>query len=265
MFGFLITAFKQVDKVKQGLDLIRHTYDIDYIRNAPIIIVSTSEEECGFTKLIPEYKNTCLIRLKDAPGSPNCNWFIRRNNPEVPYWSWRHEFLPARIIYSMQKGIIYADRIGITKLLHLHSDTFWRPDNLNALEKELQLLDNKYVITDLSLHEEDWTKKHKIVPPKLHWLPEGQLLNLPKCKEIGYGFAFNKIFDLDSSFKATNFGMIERLFGTYFHYCLTGIQINKWEQELSKEYFDGVEFRCERTYHGTFDHILNLSGNQPDS
>jgi hypothetical protein len=264
-FGFLITAYQQTDLVEQNIQMIRHGYAT--LNDCHLVIVSTSEIDCGMKALEYRYPNVEVVEFKDAPGSSTCTWFERRPNPEVPYWSWRHEFLPARILYSMQIGIKRLYSKGIKKMLHLHSDSFWSCEYEQNLVNDINLLDRYIAIADLSLHEEDHAQCHRLVPEGLHWLPEGIMLHLEKCKAIDFGFGFNHIFDGQTDFYPTNFGMLERLTGSYFHYCLTGKNITTYEDHIDQTYFDSVYFRCKRTYHGDFGPIyglVNLPGIQLD-
>jgi hypothetical protein len=260
--GIIITAYKQKDLVEQNIIRIRKRYRL--LDTLPIIVVSTSEENIGFEELQNSYDDIHFLEFPNAPGSSNCNWWKSRPNPSG-YLNWRHQFLPPRILLSMQKGIQYAYDIGLKKILHLHSDTYFKEENEVNLIKFFNMLDQCMMICDTSSEDEGAAQEVKILPKMLHIHPEGLFLNLEKCKSIGYGFEFFKIFDPNSGFISHNYGSLEALIGQFCIWCLSHKNILKYEDEIPKEYFENVYFVCNRSYYEATQYgLVNIRGQQPD-
>jgi hypothetical protein len=262
-FAFIITAYLQLALVEQNIQRIRNEYK--FLNNSPIVVVSTAEQDPGFAQLYEKYEEVYVIRYPDAPGSTGST-FKSRPNPAGNYISWRHEFLPARILLSLQKGVEFCrDVIGVDKVLHIHSDTHWKASKEQNLVEDISILDKAMIIADTSEAEESSSQLSKILPPMMHLHPEGLMLNLSKCSDNGYAFTFDKIFDQKSGFESHNFGSLEALLAQYAIYCLSGKNITKYDDVLPDEYFQNIYFRCCRPYHCETEYgLINLSGTQED-
>lgn len=264
-FCYIITAFEQINLVEENIKRIRTQYKI--LNNNDIVIVSTSDRDVGFERLENEYSNVHFIDFPNAPGNKNSS-IRNRNNPCGNYISWRHEFLPMRILLSFQKGIQYSWDIGFNKILHLHSDTYFKPEAENKLISYINQLDYCLMVADTSIEEELNAKILKTLPPTLHLHPEGLLLNLDGCYKCGYGFTFGNIFRKDSNFISHNYSCIAALLSQYLIYCLTGKNITKYDDQLPNEYHKNVYLRENRPYHsgsnGFLSGLVNLSGEQSD-
>ncbi len=264
-FAYLITAYRQKDLTEENIKRIRNEYKTS-LKDSPIVIVTTSEDDKeNFGELQEKYPDVYVLHFPNAPGSEGADWFHSKENPAGQYISWRHEFLPPRILISLQKAMCFANDMECIKAIHLHSDSYIPASYEEQLIKDIYLLDTVMIIADVSEDDEASAAANKVIPPMMHLHIEGLMLNLTKCLECGYGFTFSNIFDKNSGFQSHNYGSIEALLAQYAIYCLSGVGINKFDQELPKEYFQNVYFRMCRQYHGCWDQIVNLHGKQPDA
>ncbi len=246
-FGFIITAYKQLDLVEENINRIRNRYK--YLNNSVIIVVSTSEEKMGFKELEKKYENVFVIEYLNAPLQKG---FIL---PKQGKW-----FLPARILFSIRLGLLKAKKLKLGKVLHIHSDVCWDENKENNLLKIIDELNNYYVIADGCIDERRINIVKKEYPDDLvHLHPEGLFFNIDKCDKIGYGFDFDLIFSNDINFEMHNSDSIEAILIQFFIFCLTGKNIIKREQIVPKMIFDHIKINVMRTYHGDFEHgLINL-------
>ena len=118
--AIIITAYQQVELVERNLKRIRYEYP-EEICNSPVIIVTTSEISL-FDHLVNIYSNTYVINFKNAPGNASqIEHFQSRKNPAGDYLNWRQEFLPPRILISIQNGLEKAIELQCEFAFHLHS------------------------------------------------------------------------------------------------------------------------------------------------
>ncbi len=260
--AFVITAYQQVNLVLRNIKRIREEYP-DNFNNCPIIIVSTSETDF-FTPYINLYKNVFFIHFDNAPGNDS---YVGSYESRILFKNkepnWRYEFLPPRILISIQKGLEFATGLTCKYALHLHSDTFWHPKKIINLYRELIILENYLFIGDLSAPNEISSCKNQVLPPKMHFQPEGLLFNLEKSNEIGFS-KFENIWS-DNNFMSHNFGSIEALISQYSIYCLTEKLniVNSYNDKIPSIYFNVIKIRTIRTYHGKFNSgLVNLNMSQ---
>jgi hypothetical protein len=261
-FAFIVTAYKQIDLVKQNIERIRFKYQSS-LKDSPIIVVSTSETPVGFEELDKQYKNINFIPYPNAPGSIDHKGMPSPDNSKAGgYVSWRHEFLPRRILFSIQLAMQVSDFIGVKKIIHLHSDTYIHENYEYKLLNHIKLLDDYMVLADLALDEEASSP----LPPLMHWQPEGLMLNLEKCKKCGYGFRFNTLYKGKSWFQTHNWGSLEAILAQAAVKALTGKDILSKNDVIPQEYYDNVYFKDKRTHHGMFPTgLVNIPGGQPDA
>lgn len=244
-FAFIITAYMQLDLTRENIRRIR---EFPNLGTAKIVVVSTSEDDPGFSE-IPDVD---FIHFKDAPGSKNS---LYESYPQH-YWNWHHQFLPQRIIRSIGLAARHLNQEGIQYALHAHSDTFWVDESL--LLKELLRMDSESLIAlgDLTLPLEN----SRNLPEGFFFNPEGMLFNVDFAKTFGDMFNFN-----ETEFRSNNYGCTENLIGQYAHWFLTGKIISGRDDPVENIYREKVKSRCIRDYHGDFGHLINLAGMQPAS
>ena len=260
-FCFIITSFDQVKLIEENIVRIRANYPAE-IKNAPIIIVSTAEK--NLFKHIVEQKNLFFIHFKDAPSNSSNTTFKSKAQPTGNYEGWRNEFLPPRILMSIEKALDLAYKIKCNSALHLHSDTYWRVNKTQNLLNEIRYkIKNKLFIGDLSFPNEYSSFIKKVLPPFLHFQPEGLLFNVKKSKEIGFS-DFSRIWDNKTEFKSHNYGSIEALIGQFAYFSLTGNNVINKKTKLINDYFSQIGFRTIRPYHGHFNYgLTNLDEVMP--
>jgi hypothetical protein len=158
----------------------------------------------------------------------------------------------------MQLGTILAHSIGVTKLLHLHSDSFWETTKEQSLIDIFQDLDHYTVIGDLSICAESV----KTRPPGLCINPEGLFLNLERCYKCGFVFRFHELFT-NKDFKTNSYGGTEPLLGEGLHWFLTGKLILDKNSVVEEVFRQELKIMMSRDYHGVFSHgLVNLKGEQ---
>jgi hypothetical protein len=259
-FCFVITAYQQVELVKRNVTRIRREYP-ELICNAQIIVVSTSQEDM-FSSVLSGYKDVHFIHFNNSPGSEKAD-FQSRKNSNNSFLNWRHEFLPPRIMISIQKGLEKALSLGMDSALHLHSDTYWEPKKINGLLDEIQEINEILFKGDLSYPNEIASQRKKITPKGIHFQPEGLLFNINFCKEYGF-MNFENIWK-DRNFKSHNFGSIEALIGQWAIYCLSNHKKNilNFSDVIPCIYKKLVKVRTVRGYHGKFKSgLINLNLSQ---
>lgn len=255
----LITAYQQVKLTRENIVNFRNNFK-GFASQCPIVVVTTSESDVGFKKLEDEFENVYVIEFKNSPGSSNCKWYTFKDPNNKPI-SWVHEFLPPRILMSIEKGLKMGLELGCNKVLHLHSDTSWQVSHEKNLNDSFDMLDEYMLMGDRSIKD----CNSGPLPYGLHFHPEGLFFNLKKCKEYNnYGLSYSKIFSLDSSFRSHNYYAPSALIGQYALWCITNQNIIDTSIDIPDEYWGNVKIIFERDYHGTFNHgITNRSGKQP--
>lgn len=252
-FGILITAYENVEQTLQNILHIRKNFTS--INKCQIVVISTTEKQSvkeAFTNLLyREGLQPLIVKVLDnVPGNPGCNW-------ERPEWetaiNWRHRYLGGRIFKSLSVGWNLLYDLDIEIVYHLHSDSFIKPQYEPQLLNEIYDLQHDFMgIWDICI-EDTGNLNH------IH--PEGMNLNIQKCRE-------NNILDIfdcfNCSYKTWNPGSIEAVIGTFVNYCLCGRSV-KIDEECSQLYYQEFVVRTKRSYHGDFEHIINLGGVQPDA
>lgn len=250
-FGFLITAFENVEQTLQN---IRHIRGYPRLGKSQICVVSTTENQQVIDKfnslLYTEGLQPLILKIiRDTPGNSTNPW----EPPKQDYINWRHKWLPPRILKSFDVGFNLLYESGIDVALHLHSDTFWH----NTYEAETKLMveaEKSYEAYagywDLCI-EDNWLGVHP------H--PEGILIDIGFFKHMGILPFFNCYGD--PNFVHWNWGSPESLIANWCHYKITGICLK--EHEKPKQIFLNMfRARMSRTYHGNWDHLVNLEGVQ---
>lgn len=241
----VITAYKQWENCIRQIKSIPN--------GIPIIIVSTAEDCSIFYDNMGDYftdSNVFFIPLEDSPGNPKCNWWISPPRREL-YPSFRAEFLPPRILYSMEFGFKKAIEIGCEFALHIHSDIF---KDYTLIDQEIERTKDKVALIDCNSHEELEPKRGSYIGCGTHWMPENQLINLKKAQEIGY-INLSKIYDKNTNFRYHDPSCIEGLFGLWAYYCLTGKNAITPKEILDPIFYDQFQVRCIRNHHGDFPEV----------
>lgn len=261
-FGFVITAYDQVDFVKDNINRIRSEYP-KVISNSPIIIITTHEDDL-FSNALIQFKNVYLIHYKDAPGNKDNKTYISKLS-QGERKNWRGEFLPIRILTSLQLGIEKANSLNLKRILHLHSDTYWKPEKIDKLLLDIKLSSDYLIIGDLSIEPELSSIKNNVIPPFFHFQPEGLMINIEKAIKTGF-YKFDEIWKKDSLFQTHNYMAIEAIIGQYAHFSLTNKCIVKKTDIVTKEYYKQVKVRTIRNYHGIFNSgLVNLPPSEQNS
>lgn len=245
-FGFIISAYRQVDLTRQNVESIRQFKQLGH---CPIVVISTCHEDIGFAD-IPGIE---FIHFKDAPGNPNSPY---KTVPWDGYieGNWHHEYLPQRILRSIALGAAYLNDRGIQYGLHCHSDTFWKDENLLVNEISRMHDESLLAIGDLSISIENIKRN----PPGCAFNPEGMLFDLDFAETIDSAVDHH---DADG-FKSNGYGTTEWLIGQYLHYYISGKNLLNYTDEICDGYKKKVKVRCTREYHGDFGHLINLWGKQ---
>lgn len=250
-FGILITAY---NNWQQTLDNIRHIRSIPQLEKIPICVVSTAYED-NIVNAFNCFQYRLNIQpiitkvLLDAPGNPISVW----EPPKQDYISWRHKWLPPRILKSLDIGFFLLNNIGLETILHIHADSFIQKDYVPQLIEEAnQVFESFGGIWDLCMED-------NLGPKNSHPHPEGILFDIDFLKNSNI-LPFSNCYT-DSDFIHWNWGSPESLIANWIHYKLTG-RVLKQDSETSEVYNDTFRVRCKRDYHGTFDHLINLPGVQ---
>jgi len=255
-FGILITAYENVEQTLQNIKHIRKNFS--RINKCQIVVISTTEKpqiRQQFTNLLyHEGLQPLIVKVLDnVPGNPGVEW-------ERPEWetaiNWRHRYLGGRIFKSLSVGWNILYDLGIKTCLHLHSDSFINQGYENNLLIEIENIGNAYLGYWDICNEDTGGLNH------IH--PEGILIDLASCKNYG-------ILDIFECFKhpafqVWNWGSIEALIGCWFNFKIDDKAKNIGIDDVCcKRYYEVFQVRCQRMYHGVFDHIVNLGGVQPDA
>lgn len=249
--GFLITAY---NNWQQTLDNIRHIRSIPKFENSTICVVSTAYEEnivnafnCFTYRL--KIQPTIVKVIEDAPGNPKSTW----GPPNQQYISWRHKWLPPRILKSLDVGFELLRNVGVDTCLHLHSDSFIQRDYVPQLIEEANQVYESYgAIWDLCMED-------CLGPFNSHPHPESILADIHFFNHMGI-LPFSNCYT-DSNFVHWNWASTESLVANWIHYKITGKYL-KQDSISDPKYNTMFRVRCKRDYHGTFDHLINLPGTQ---
>lgn len=235
-FGFLITAYQTVDLVEENLKRIRGEYTI--LNNCPIVIVSTSEEDVGFSSLVEKYKNVYFINFSNAPP-------ITIDS----YRGFRHVQigLGMRIFGSMELGMKKLIELDCDTIIHFHGDTYWVSEKENYLHQYAKELYESNALLSGDLCEEDGDGR---LPNHTRFHPEALLINLKNAETTGY-INLSEIFK-DDNFVSDHWGCIEGLIAQFARYKLDGGTIFH-DTKLPQIYYRNLLSRNIRPYHGHFD------------
>ena len=121
-FGIIITAYKQIKLCQETIINFRNNFKV--LNQNPIIVVSTSEVDCGFKEFEKSFPNVYVIR------------FYKANPIERVF----HDdlWLVRRILTSIRLGFLKLDKLNVKYALHLHSDTSWNASKENVLLSYIQ-------------------------------------------------------------------------------------------------------------------------------
>ena len=242
-FAFLITSYDQTDLVEANIKRIQNEYKT--LNNCKIIVVSTHPQDV--MRYLEKYKGVIVICFGDAPGNPSVDWkSLSRNGG---YISWRHEFLPARIMNSIEKGLKRANHIKAKYLLHLHGDSYYPADKEDKILADIAKIKNATALIDLNANEELPNLAGRYIGKGLHFLPENMLFNVKKCFDIGYGFRFSTIWEDGSKFATHDSGSIEAMLGQFAYFCLTGKNSLKGGDVLDDIFYREFIVREIRDHH----------------
>lgn len=251
-FGFLITAFENVEQTLQN---IRHIRGFPRLDRSQICVVSTTENESVIDRfnnlLYTEGLQPLIIKvIKEAPGNSTNPW----EPPKQDYISWRHKWLGPRILKSFDVGFNLLYESGVDVALHLHSDTFWKPDAETQLIEEIEhIKPNSYKCAgywDLCIEDNGLG---------LHPHPEGQVLDIGFLKHMGI-LPFSDCYK-DDNFVHWNWGSVESLIANWCHYKLTNRCLEEFEKP-KQIFLNMFKVRMTRPYHGDWSHLVNLGGVQ---
>jgi hypothetical protein len=251
--------FEQVELVKQNINNIR---SFKYLKDSFILVASTSPKQGfleNFSDIYDNYNQISFVQMTWMDGNNDPRMYASNPNQRV---SWRQEFLPKRILISMDKCLDLLYTIKSDVVLHLHSDSFWKPTAELQLLKETDWLmnNNGLFVGDLSDEGEDYATKTKTLRQGLHYQPEALLINLRERERLGY--KFSKVYDPEGGFQPHNHTCIEAIFGELACFCLNGTNILSYNDIPPPEYYAKVKPRCQRGYHGDWNHLINLPGMQ---
>jgi len=233
-YGILITAYKQVDLTRKCIENFNRFANAN---NFIFVIVSTSEIAASFKEIGDDYKNAYAIEWFDAPRYTSNFCKVKR------------------ILLSIRMGLLMFEELGVDKVLHLHSDTYWQTEKENELMNLFSELSNYMIIGDIDVSGE----KNDNLPKGLHFHPEGLMLNLNECKKYGYGFNFEKAFlplRKYCKFQTHNENSIEAMLGQLAAFSLTNENFLDNSKPLPQIYHDKVKINLYRDYHGVFENGL---------
>lgn len=254
--GIVMTCY---ENTKQVLDNIRHIRNFKELKDSPICVVSTTDKdniEKEFVNLsYAELVQPLIINIwKTAPGNKDGIKISKIENLNTI--SWRHKFLPSRILLSMERGINLLRNYKVKYVLHIHSDTFIK--NSQWIIEETRWLSRGVLgFGDLCLEDNG-----DYAPYGVHFHPESLTFNIDECSKLGILEFSNIFYDFTHQFKHYNFFSIESLMGCWINYCISKNCIMGPQDNCSSEFYDKFWVRCKRPYHGDFEHILNLEGVQ---
>lgn len=255
-FGFLITAYQQLELTRDNVDRIRNQYKV--LKDVPIIIVSNSQEECGFNSIVEQYENIYYLHQTDAPY----------NNPGyITYRDHYYNIIP-RVFMAMQRGSEIAESIGLDIIVHIHSDTYYKPEYEQILLNTFNECKDFMVICDLSQCMIDIIDRD--TPHCLAWHPESMFINIKRCRELGYIFCFEDFLSGKYDFDLLNYTTIETIFGEIALNIVTGrtvkdIRSSQDRDEVLRDFQKFFKIGLTRYPHGDFPNgLVNLHGQQPN-
>jgi len=240
--GFLITAYKHLELVEQNINNIQQ---YQYLADSPIVIVTTSEEDIGFSSLEKKYKNVYVINFNNAPKYEEIGF---KNT--LPLYG---VSLAKRIFLSIEKGLKKHNDLKTDICVHLHSDSFWKKEFESNLILYCNDVYNNNILFSGDLCIEDNSSP---ITNSTHFHPEGLIINISEA--IKWNFInLNRIWN-DNTFDSHNFGSVEALIGQFAAYCVTR-QLITSNIVINDEYYKKVKARYTRPYHGEFcDGFVNL-------
>lgn len=242
--SILITAYKHPELVESNIKRIRETYNL--LNNAPIVVVTTSEEDVGYYNMTKKYNNVYLIEFKDAPPYEPV-WY--GTSDQEPGWNYGIS-LSKRIFLSMEKGLDLISQLNSDVCLHLHSDSYWDSNKEKTLYDLMKEVHDKELLFSGDLCVDDLTSS---VTKNTLFQPEGLIINI----NIAKTYMFNKLSRIwDGDFNSNNWGSIEMLIGQFAEFCLSGILICNKNTEHSELYKEKIKIRLVRNYHGNFENGL---------
>lgn len=252
-FGVLITAY---ENHKQVLDNIRHIRSFKELKDIQICVVSTTEnpqiKEAFYNLVYAENVQPLTVIVWDtAPGNKSGIYLDKIEKLDY-FQSWRHKYLPARILLSIEKGLISLNNSGCNVGLHLHSDTFL--NSIQWIKERLDGLKNLVAYWDLCLEDNGI-----YAPEGVHIHPEGILINITNAISSNFIY-FSEIYE--SEFTHYNYGSIESLIGCWANYCIDGNPIMGPENKLGSNFNKLFKPILKRDYHGNWFHYRNLEGVQ---
>lgn len=245
--GILITAYKHPELTERTIKSFRNDFKI--LNNIPIVVVTTSEIDVGFTDF-EKYENVYVIEYRDVPPY-KIDSHIDINMQESTDKNVGVS-LAKRIFLSIERGLTKLKELGCDVCINLHGDTYWDYNKEGMLISYFNTVYNENLLLSGDLCLED---SNSPIPQITHWHPEGLIININesiKCE-------FNKLHKIWlSNFITHNWGSVEGLIGQFAVYSLTGISIIDKTIPLPNEYLSKVKVRNIRNYHGKFnDGLIN--------
>lgn len=254
--AFLITAYKQLEQTRQNIQNIRCNFK--HLKNDTIIVITTAEEDIGFSCLQNEFDDVIVYKYRDAPGSPQCNWFTPKLLPQGNEGGgpWRFKYLTACIMTSIEKGLKLAEIIDVDSVIHSHSDTKLKASYESTFIEEINDLinNNRLWIGDCAEQFEDANR----LPPKFNFCPEGIIFNVKESCRTN----FINMHDMynDENFHSIDWVGIEATMPSWAHYKLTGKNVDR--DNYDPIFYKKVLCRKIRHFHGDWEHLSNPPGYQ---
>ena len=248
--AFILTCYKNLSMIKQSVERIRSYKELG---KSLIYIISTSEEHFGLEDLT-DYKNKIFAETwLDAPGNPYSTYKSKPNS--IPYLNFRHEFLPPRILLSLQKGIEWTRDHNIEKVCHIHPDGYFKNEKMPI--ERFERLDQYTMIGD------GCSQDVNTIDHRLFFHPENLFLNIEDL--YGIHHTFDEVFlysDKETSFRSHNYSSVESLVGNYLHYSICNRSILTIDDPIDRCYLNSILIDVVRPYHGDFGDFINLPGIQ---
>ena len=252
--AFVITTHKQMEQVREGIERIR---SYSRLGDSPIYVISTAENDPGFASLTGPLKNVRFFHFKNAPGNLSRSDYVK---PVFEFRNWRQEFLPPRILLSIEMGCKNALAHGCDKVVHLHSDSYYKDEDY--LRGELEATEDKLLRAEIAPNEYSGSNppdgRHFKYP--LHFHPESLIINLKECVKLRIPYALRFSYIYEGKFVSRHWGGTEALVGQFAMFCLNGKSPLYFEDDLPN--YDKLVVRPVREYHGDFPYFYNGRGNQ---
>lgn len=257
--GALITAYKQ------NIETEKRINELNSIGINNICVVETSEDPNLYNNIKDK---AIIIQFYDSPGSSSSNWKSHSNVEKynVAGNHWRANYLAARILFAIERGLKHLYRNGSEFVLHIHSDTVWKSEEILLRDIEQLKKYNAILIGDLAEPFENG----KLLPPRMNFCPEGIIFNLNRCNQVGY-WNFEKIYESDNSYNehinenhyhCLDWIGIEPHFGCWAFWLLFNKNILSNKDEVPDFYYQQMITRMCRHHHGNFEHLNNIPGFQ---